>query len=331
MLQSTISMQSLSQLANTYQQYHDASGVKGSPKELYAPVDYIMGLSGKRARPVLCLAANQMFGGDMQQALPLAYAIELFHNFTLVHDDIMDQAPLRRGKHTVHKEFGMPRAILSGDVMLIYVYEYFKHLPDAAFRQVMEVFNKAAIEVCEGQQMDMNFEERQQVQLNEYLQMISYKTAVLLGASLQIGAIAAGASKHDQEALYKVGVDTGVAFQIQDDILDSFGDEATFGKAIGGDIKQNKKTYLLIRALELATGDDKAKLEHYLNTPDADPEEKVAAVKQIYTNLKVVEAAEAVQQEYHKGALDALHSLSLGKELIAPLEDYINTLLKRKV
>lgn len=324
-------MFSLSQLADIYQQYHDAMGVKGSPSELYAPINYIMGLSGKRARPVLCLAANQMFDGDMQQALPLAYAIELFHNFTLVHDDIMDEAPLRRGKHTVHKEFGTARAILSGDVMLIYVYEYFKHLPDAAFRQVMEVFNKAAIEVCEGQQMDMNFEERQQVALNEYLQMISYKTAVLLGASLQIGAIAAGASLHDQQALYKVGVDTGVAFQIQDDILDSFGDEATFGKSIGGDIRQNKKTYLLIRALELATGDDKNQLDYYLHVTDTDPEEKVAAIKQIYTKLNVVQAAEAMQQEYHKGALDALHSLSLAKAQIAPLEDYINTLLKRKV
>ncbi len=324
-------MLSLSQLADTYQQYHDTSGIKGSPTELYTPVDYIMALSGKRARPVLCLAANQMFGGDIQQALPLAYAIELFHNFTLVHDDIMDQAPLRRGEHTVHKEFGTARAILSGDVMLIYVYEYFKHLPDGQFRQVMEVFNKAAIQVCEGQQMDMNFEERSNVALSEYLQMISYKTAVLLGASLQIGAIAAGASLKDQEAIYKVGVDTGVAFQIQDDILDSFGDEATFGKSIGGDIRQNKKTYLLIRALELATGDDKAKLEHYLNTDGIDPEEKVTAVKQVYTNLKVVAAAEAVQQEYHKGALDALHSLSLSAKQVAPLEDYINTLLKRKV
>jgi geranylgeranyl diphosphate synthase, type II len=324
-------MFSLSQLATTYQQFHDTSGVKGAPVELYAPVDYIMSLGGKRARPVLCLAASNMFGGDMQQTLPLAYAIELFHNFTLVHDDIMDQAPLRRGQHTVHKEYGIARAILSGDVMMIHVYEYFKHLPDAAYRQVMNVFNKAAIEVCEGQQMDMNFEERQTVGLNEYLQMISYKTAVLLGASLQIGAIAAGATLANQEALYKVGVDTGVAFQIQDDILDSFGDETSFGKSIGGDIRQNKKTYLLIRALELATGDDKSLLDHYLSNDDIEPEEKVTAVKDIYRKLKVVEAAEALRLEYHKGALDALHSLSLSADKIEPLENYINSLLQRQV
>lgn len=331
MAQPTTIMFSLQQLANTYQQYHDKSGIKGSPPELYAPVEYIMSLGGKRARPVLCLAANELFGGDMQQALPLAYAIELFHNFTLVHDDIMDQAPLRRGQHTVHKEYGTARAILSGDVMMIHVYEYFKHLPDAAFRKVIEVFNKAAIQVCEGQQMDMNFEQRQTVGLNEYLQMISYKTAVLLGASLQIGAIAAGASLADQQALYKVGVDTGIAFQIQDDILDSFGNEASFGKSIGGDIRQNKKTYLLIRALELATGDDKALLEHYLTTETADPEDKVAAVKQIYRKLKVVEAAEAMRLEYHKGALDALHTISVATEKIEPLETYINGLLQRQV
>ncbi len=324
-------MFSLTQLANTYQQFHDTSGIKGAPIELYAPVNYIMSLGGKRARPVLCLAANDMFNGDIQQALPLAHAIELFHNFTLVHDDIMDQAPLRRGQHTVHKEYGTARAILSGDVMMIHVYEYFKHLPDAAYRQVISVFNKAAIEVCEGQQMDMNFEERTTVGLNEYLQMISYKTAVLLGASLQIGAIAAGASHTDQQLLYKVGVDTGVAFQIQDDILDSFGDEASFGKSIGGDIRQNKKTYLLIRTLELATGADKAELDHYLTNSDIDPEEKVAAVKQLYSKLKVVDAAEAMRLEYHKGALDALHSLSLSADKMEPIENYINSLLQRQV
>ncbi len=324
-------MSSLQQLAATYQQYHNTSGIKGAPKELYAPVDYIMALGGKHARPVLCLAACDMLGGDLKQALPLAYALELFHSFTLVHDDIMDEAPLRRGQPTVHKRFSMAQAILSGDVMLIHVYEHFRHLPDGAFRQVMDVFNRTAIQVCEGQQLDMNFERRHDVQLNEYLQMISYKTAVLLGASLQIGAIAAGASEKDQQALYKVGVDTGIAFQIQDDILDSFGDEATFGKSIGGDIRQNKKTYLLIRAKELATGEDKERLEHYLSTLNTDPDEKVAAVKQIYRNLKLVEAAESVRQEYHKGALEALLSVSVGREKTQPLEGYINSLFERRV
>ncbi|CAN5252912.1 polyprenyl synthetase family protein [soil metagenome] len=324
-------MASLSQLAAIYQQYHDVSGVKGSPSELYDPVDYIMGLGGKRARPVLCLAASDLFNGDLQQALPLAYATELFHNFTLVHDDIMDQAPLRRGHHTVHKEFGMPRAILSGDVMMIYVYEYFKHLPDKAFRQVISVFNQAAIQVCEGQQLDMNFEQREHVALSEYLQMIKYKTAVLLGASLQIGGIAVGANEHDQQALYKAGVDTGIAFQIQDDILDSFGDEASFGKSIGGDIRQNKKTYLLVRAMELATGDDKVNLEHYLSAEDISPEEKVTGIKQLYNTLHVLEAAEQVRQEYHKSAIAALQSLSVAPEKLEPLVAYINSLFERKV
>lgn len=331
MAQLYTNMFSLSQLAASYQQYHNQSGVKGSPQELYEPIEYIMSLGGKHARPVLCLAANDLFGGDMQRALPLAYALELFHNFTLVHDDIMDQAPLRRGKHTVHKEYGMPRAILSGDVMMIYVYEYFKHLPDKAYRKVITVFNQAAIQVCEGQQMDMNFEEREQVGLAEYLQMISYKTAVLLGASLQIGAIAADASEPQQRALYQAGVDTGIAFQIQDDILDSFGDEASFGKAIGGDIRQNKKTYLLVRALELATGDTKAQLLHYLNHEGIDAEEKVTGVKQIYQQLKVVEAAEAVRQEYHQGALEALAGLNLSPAKLEPLVGYINSLFARKI
>lgn len=324
-------MLSLPQLADTYQQYHNTAGIKGSPPELYEPVDYIMGLAGKHARPVLCLAACDLFGGDTQKALPLAYALELFHNFTLVHDDIMDQAPLRRGQHTVHKQYSLPQAILSGDLMMIYVYEYFKHLPDGPYRQVISVFNKAAIEVCEGQQLDMNFEQRDTVSLNEYLHMITNKTAVLLGASLQIGAIAAGASEQQQQAIYKVGVDTGVAFQIQDDILDSFGNEATFGKAIGGDIKQNKKTYLLLRALELATGKHKAQLQHYLTDTSPDPEEKVAAVQEIYRDLKVVEEAEKVRQMYHQGALDALYSLNLAPENIQPLESYINSLFERTV
>lgn len=330
MAQLTYNMASLSQLAAQYQQYHQDSGVKGFPPELYEPVAYIMGLNGKRARPVLCLAACDLFDGDINHALPLAYAVELFHNFTLVHDDIMDQAPLRRGQHTVHKQFGMPRAILSGDVMMIHVYERFKHLPDRAFRQVMDVFNQAAIQVCEGQQLDMNFEGRQQVTLSEYLQMISYKTAVLLGASLQIGGIVAGASESDQKALYKTGVDTGIAFQIQDDILDSFGDE-NFGKSIGGDIRQNKKTFLLVRALELATGDDKTQLEHYLNNDTVDPEEKVAAIKQLYRKLQVTEAAEQLRQEYHNSALEALHGLSVPQERLEPLEDFINSLFERKV
>jgi len=331
MAQLTYNMASLSQLAAQYQQYHLVSGIKGFPPELYEPVEYIMGLNGKRARPVLCLAACDLFDGDIQQALPLAYAVELFHNFTLVHDDIMDQAPLRRGQHTVHKQFGMARAILSGDVMMIHVYERFKQLPDAAFRQVMDVFNQAAIQVCEGQQLDMNFEERQQVTLSEYLQMISYKTAVLLGASLQIGGIVAGASESDQKALYKTGVDTGIAFQIQDDILDSFGDEAAFGKSIGGDIRQNKKTFLLVRAMELAKGEDKTQLEHYLNNDTVDPEEKVAAIKQLYRKLQVTDAAEQLRQEYHKGALEALHSLNVPQDRLEPLEEFINSLFERKV
>ncbi len=324
-------MASLLQLADTYQQYHNASGIKGFPPELYTPVEYIMALGGKRARPVLCLAACDLFDGNIQQALPLAYALELFHNFTLVHDDIMDQAPLRRGHHTVHKQFGMPRAILSGDVMMIYVYEYFKHLPDKAFREVINVFNQSAIQVCEGQQLDMNFEAREQVAQHEYLQMITYKTAVLLGASLQIGGIVAGASETDQKALYKVGVDTGIAFQIQDDILDSFGDEASFGKSIGGDIRQNKKTYLLVRALELATGEDKAQLEYYLHAPDVDPEQKVATVKQIYKQLQVTVKAEEVRQQYHKSAVEALNSIEVGSTKLEPLLEYINSLFERKV
>jgi len=252
-------MQQIVQLQNSINQYISNKTYGASPVELYEPINYIMSLGGKRLRPCLLLMACDMFGGDVEQALAPALAIEVFHNFTLMHDDIMDKAPLRRGKPTVHEKWNANTAILSGDVMMVESNKLIMQVKDNILRPVLDVFNDTAVGVCEGQQIDMNFETRQDVQIDEYINMIRLKTAVLVGGALKMGALVGGADDAEGTLLYNFGEQLGIAFQLQDDILDVYGDPKKFGKQVGGDIISNKKTYLLIKALELAKGDT---LEH---------------------------------------------------------------------
>ncbi len=285
------------------------------PQELYDPINYIMKIGGKRLRPILLLMAYELFDSSVENGLPAAYAIEIFHNFTLVHDDIMDEANLRRGKDTVHHKYDINTGILSGDVMLIYAYQSLMELQEnKAIKAILNVFNEVAIGVCEGQQMDMNFETRDDVQLEEYLKMIQLKTAVLLGGAMQIGALAAGASTEDAQHAYEFGVNTGIAFQLQDDLLDSFGDPEKFGKKVGGDIIQNKKTYLVLKSLELADDVTKTELLYLMSTTNMEEVKKVEAVKAIFTKLDIPNQTSEIKKLYQEKAFDHLNKISVPDE-----------------
>ena len=279
-----------------------------TPSLLYEPIDYILGLGGKRMRPILVLMAYQLFDKNIEKAFSPALAIEVFHNFTLLHDDIMDNAPLRRGQKTVHEKWNNNVAILSGDTMLVQAYQFIAQVDDTIVKQVLAVFNEAAIQVCEGQQCDMDFETQSDVSIPDYLKMIEYKTAVLLGAALQIGGITAGASKEDQNHLYAFGRDLGIAFQLKDDLLDAFGDADAFGKQVGGDIMANKKTYLYLKSLALADGIQRQNLEQYFSTNDTS-QVKVDAVKTIFSNLKIPELTTNLIREYHARAMENLAAI----------------------
>jgi len=280
-----------------------------NPSLLYEPIDYILSLGGKRMRPILVLMAYQLFDKSIEKAISPALAIEVFHNFTLLHDDIMDNAPLRRGQKTVHEKWNSNIAILSGDTMLVQAYQLMAEVDDAIVKQVLAVFSKAAIEVCEGQQWDMDFETQSDVCIPDYLKMIEYKTAVLLGAALQIGGITAGASKEEQNHLYAFGRDLGIAFQLKDDLLDAFGDAATFGKQVGGDIMANKKTYLYLKALALADVTQRQNLEQYFSTNDTS-QLKVDTVKTIFSNLDIPELTTNLIREYHARAMENLAAIN---------------------
>jgi geranylgeranyl diphosphate synthase type II len=289
------------------------------PENLYAPISYMMSLGGKRLRPVLALMAADMFGADTRKSIHAALAVEMFHNFTLVHDDIMDQAPLRRGKPTVYRKWNQTVAILSGDLMMIEATQLLCKTETQNLRQLIAVFNKAAIEVCEGQQLDMDFETQSQVSADEYLHMITYKTAVLLGASLQLGAEIAGASPTDCEHMYAFGKNIGIAFQIQDDILDSFGEGDKVGKKIGGDIAANKKTILLIDALEKANITQRQALDKWLHTENDEHDTKINAILELYEQLNVQQRCEELKKQYLEEAfihLDAVSVESGRKEIL---------------
>ena len=266
--------------------------------------------------------------GDQDLAIKPALAIELFHNFTLMHDDIMDEAPLRRGKETVHKRFNVNTAILSGDVMLIYAYQLLEGLGVEKFQRIFNVFNAAAVKVCEGQQYDMNYEEDEDVSIPDYIKMIELKTAVLLGCSLQVGAILGNATIEDDLGLYEFGKNIGIAFQLQDDILDVYGDVG-FGKQVGGDIIQNKKTYLLLNAIDKAEGEDKEVLMSWINKKDFNAAEKVEVVTALYNKLGIKQLAQREMEKYNAKAFDYLNNLSLENK--APLEYIAAKLLKRNV
>ena len=279
------------------------------PSLLYEPIDYILDLGGKRIRPLLVLMAYQLFDKNIEKAISPALAIEFFHNFTLLHDDIMDNAPLRRGQETVHEKWNNNVAILSGDTMLVKAYQLMAELDGTIVKQVFEVFSKAAIEVCEGQQWDMDFETQSDVSIPDYLKMIEYKTAVLLGAALQIGGITAGSSKEEQDHLYAFGRDLGIAFQLKDDLLDAFGNPKTFGKQVGGDIMANKKTYLYLKALSLADETQRQNLEKYFSTNDTS-QLKVDSVKTIFSSLDIPRLTTALIGEYHERAMGSLAAIN---------------------
>jgi len=303
--------------------------LEGNPDSLYEPIRYMMGLGGKRMRPALALCAVQMFRTDWEQVATAALSVEVFHNFTLMHDDIMDNAPIRRGKPTVHEVWDNNVGILSGDVMLVKAYELLLTAPPEQLPVLIRKFNRCACEVCEGQQFDMEFESQEKVGILEYLEMIRLKTAVLLGYSLELGARLGGASDQDANLLYQVGVNMGIAFQLQDDFLDVFADSQKFGKQVGGDIIANKKTYLLLKALELAKGETSQQLNHWLARKTFDPTEKVGAITAIYKQLGIGEMVQTLIAEYVGKAEDSLEHLAVAPVKKQPLLQLIGKLAKR--
>jgi geranylgeranyl diphosphate synthase, type II len=286
-----------------------------SPKELYEPISYIMSLGGKRIRPLLTLMAYSLYKSDYQNIMNPAAAVEVFHNFTLMHDDIMDDAPLRRGKATVHEKWNANTAILSGDVMLVKAYDMLLDIEPGKFRESIRLFNQTAAEVCEGQQHDMNFESKNNVSEEAYIDMIRQKTAVFR-VCIQFGAMLADASEEDAQKLYDFGVNIGIGFQLKDDLLDVYADKAKFGKQVGGDIISNKKTFLLIKAKELAEGDYKIKLESWLDAKSFDKEEKVAAVTSIYDSLGIKSLTEAKMNAYFDRGFNQFASLEVPNKAI---------------
>lgn len=301
------------------------------PTNLYDPIQYMLQIGGKRIRPLLTLMAADLFSiSSIDRAIPAALAIELFHNFSLVHDDIMDDAPLRRGQQTVHERWDNNVAILAGDNLLIMAYEQLAKCEGGKLPRLLQTFNAMAAAVCQGQQLDMDFEQRTHVQIDEYIQMIKLKTSVLLGAALELGAILSNASEKNTKLIYQFGVNVGIAFQLQDDILDAYGDPRHFGKIPGGDILANKKTYLLVKALEI--GDNKARdqLSHLLNTKPLDPGQKIAQVKNIYDALDVRNLAQSSKQAYIDEAFSALNGIDVEDGRKAPLRILAQNLLNRE-
>lgn len=285
-----------------------------APKSLYDPVEYVLSLGGKRIRPVLMLMAYNLYKENVAEILSPAVGLEIYHNFTLLHDDLMDKADMRRNKPTVHKVWDDNTAILSGDTMLILAYRYVSDCPSDYLKDVLDTFTQAALEVCEGQQFDMDFEHRNDVKEEEYLEMIRLKTSVLLAAGLKMGAQLAGASPEDAQHLYDFGVNIGIAFQLKDDLLDVYGDPKVFGKNIGGDILSNKKTYMLIKALERADKEQAAELHTWLEKENFEPTEKVEAVTALYNQIGVKLVCESKMREYYAKGLDSLSLISAAEE-----------------
>lgn len=317
------------QIQKLINNYIDNQDFMGTPSELYAPIEYILRQGGKRMRPTLCLLACDLFGGDIDDCMVPAISAEIFHNFTLVHDDIMDQAPLRRGMETVYHKWNADIALLSGDTMLIKAFQYVLATKKDYSYDVFAELCKVALEVCEGQQMDLNFETQDDVSLNDYLEMIRLKTAVLLGSVLKIGAIVAKAEHKSQDDIYKFGVNLGLAFQLQDDIFDCYGDEKVFGKKLGGDISDNKKTYLYLKALELASDEDKKVLRDLYKMPKGRDEKKIQSVLNIYDKYDVKDVVMGLMTECYEKSLQNLDDIDLPQERKLILKDYADYLYKR--
>ncbi|MDZ4070460.1 MAG: polyprenyl synthetase family protein [Sediminibacterium sp.] len=297
------------------------------PASLYEPNEYFLSWGGKRIRPVMCLMGNELFDEIHPDSFELATAIELFHNFTLIHDDIMDEAPLRRGMETVHMKYGLSTALLAGDVMLIKAYDYLNKIQPQYLHRIIHLFNKTAREVCEGQQMDMDFEQSSSVSLDDYIHMISLKTSVLLAASLEMGAIIGGASEGNCKHLYEFGKNLGIAFQVQDDYLDAFGDPEKFGKDVGGDIRQNKKTFLMLHALEVANTEQKNRLFQLMQQ---NPPDKVEQVLQIFRDCNIDDWAKELKDKYLQTALHHLEAIAVRSVRKEPLQELANFLIQRE-
>ena len=323
-------MYTIEEIQKLINDYIDNQKFEGNPAELYAPIEYILRQGGKRLRPTLCLLACDLFGGKVEDCMVPAVAAEIFHNFTLVHDDIMDQAPLRRGVETIYRKWGADVAILSGDTMLIKAFQYVLNTDNKYRYEVFAELCKVALEVCEGQQFDLNFETRDDVTLEEYLEMIRLKTAVLLGSVLKIGAIVAGADEEGQNAIYNYGVDLGMAFQLQDDVLDCYADVDVFGKMIGGDISDNKKTYLYLYALSVASAEDESELRRLFKMPKGRDEDKINKVLAIYDKYAVKQEALAHIHKYFMSSETILAELDVENEdRKKVLRDYAEYLYKR--
>ena len=301
------------------------------PASLYEPIKYILTLGGKRLRPVLTLMSADFFAGNYKQALDASLAVEMFHNFSLVHDDIMDNAPLRRGHQTVHEKWDVNTGILSGDAMLILAYQLFETYEPKVFMQLAVLFSKTALEVCEGQQYDVDFETRNDVTISQYIKMIEYKTAVLIGASLQMGAIIADASQSCQEKIYAFGKNLGIAFQLQDDYLDAFGNPLTFGKQVGGDIIANKKTFLYLTALQKSTPAEAQELSSLFATMPKDPSEKITAVKEIFVCSGAAKATEDEIARYTNTSISLLQDIKISQQHKDTLKSFADFLMNRNV
>jgi geranylgeranyl diphosphate synthase type II len=319
-------MLSFQTLSDRFNKGFDTNHFPASPATLYEPGEYFLQIGGKRIRPVLCLLGNELFNEIHDDAYQVARAIELFHNFTLVHDDMMDEASLRRGKQTVHTKYDYNTALLVGDVMIIRAYEFLQQIQPTYLPKILQLFNRTAREVCEGQQLDMDYAKMDTVSMDQYIEMITLKTSVLLAASLEAGAIIGGASENNCRQLYEFGKKIGIAFQIQDDYLDAFGDAAIFGKEAGGDIKQNKKTFLLLHALEVANAEQKTALESLLKTNTEDKVEKVLA---IFKACGVDAWAEDLKAKYLKEAFEHLEAIAVVSNRKQPLIELANYLMNR--
>ncbi len=323
-------MHSVEQYRNEFVSYLNEKTIDREPSGLYEPISYILGLGGKRLRPILTLMTSELFSTDYSKALDAALAIEIFHNFSLVHDDIMDDAPLRRGKKTVHEKWDINTGILSGDAMLITAYQLFENYEGDIFKKLAQLFSKTALEVCEGQQYDIDFETRDDVTIDEYLRMIEFKTAVLLGAAMKMGAIIAKASSSDESGIYEFGRNLGIAFQLQDDYLDAFGDPKTFGKQVGGDIIENKKTILFLSAMKQGNPIQKKELLDLYSIQPENISDKVDAIKDIFKATGAVEQSKSLIEFYTKEAFDVLEKLKISEDKKTLLKKFGESLMKRE-
>ena len=324
-------MHSVSVYQSFFVTYLENQIILKEPRNLYDPIQYILSLGGKRMRPVLTLMSAEIFDVSYEKALPAAMAVEVFHNFSLVHDDIMDAAPLRRGNVTVHEKWDTNTGILSGDAMLILAYQYFEKYEPKIFRKLAKLFSKTALEVCEGQQWDVDFETRTDVTIPEYLKMIEFKTAVLVAAAMKMGAIIAKTSKTNAKLIYEFGLNLGIAFQLQDDYLDAFGDPATFGKQVGGDIIENKKTFLFLKAMEFSNATLQARLLYLFTEYTDNVEAKIEEVKQVFNESGASQATQDAIKEFTQNAFDTLDKMNIDADKKALLQSFGENLMQRKV